>query len=81
VLDGKHPDGLPGLIYFVENAVDVSPLTEEQTANLTFCCLGFARKGAAVGQIFERVQAVDEFLEPRRPANGCTFDLPSRRFG
>jgi hypothetical protein len=51
----KYPNGPPRLVNFVENAIDVSPLTEEETTNLTPCALGLARRGAAIGEFFERV--------------------------
>lgn len=55
VPDVEHPHGLASLIDFVENPVNVSSLTEEEATDLTLCDLGFARKGAAVGQLLERV--------------------------
>ena len=55
VANMKYPDGLPSLINFVKNPVDVSPLTREEAANLPLCDFCFACKWAAIGQFFERV--------------------------
>ena len=55
VPDVEHPDHLASFFNLVKNAVDISPLPEEQAADLALCDLCFASKRAAVGQVFEGI--------------------------
>ncbi len=53
--DVEHPDRISSLINFVKNAIYISQPTEKEAADLPFCCLGFACKWAAMGQVFEGI--------------------------
>ena len=65
---------------FVHNPINVPALAEMQAANFPCGSFGFSRERTAVRKLFERIQAIDEFLEPlgapeRRPFNGPVVNL------
>ncbi len=50
--DVENPNHLALLVYFIEDSVNMPPLAEQETTNLSFCFLGFTRQRATGRELF-----------------------------
>ena len=62
-------------VNFVENAIGVFPIAKEKATDLPSCFSRFTSQKAAIGKLFQRTQAIEEFFEPLRSSDwGSIYD-------
>ena len=67
--DVQDPDCLADFIHFVEDAMSVFTIAKEKASDLPPRFSHFTSQGAPIGKLFQRIQTVKEFLEPRGPSD------------
>ena len=70
VPDVQNPDCLADFIHIVEDAMSVFTIAKQKASDLPPRFSRFTSQGAPIGKLFQRIQAVKEFLEPRGPSDG-----------